>query len=98
MASSAASPPLRTRRRNRLRVWTRQRCERRRGTFPFGVSRPSLGDSFSALATSGLVGETLSNDALQRLVRAHGIVNAQRRAGIIAEIELREVAVKMLLA
>ena len=42
------------------------------------------------------IGQTLADDALGQLVRAVGIVYAERNAVVVAEIELREITVQML--
>lgn len=98
MASLAASRPWRKPYQKRRRFRSRQRCERRSRTVRFGESRPSLGAFSLASASSGLVGEALADNALERLVGAHGIVNAQRNTSIVAEIKLLQVAVEVTLA
>ena len=44
------------------------------------------------------VREALAFDALDRKRRTFAIVNAESRAGVVTEIEFREIAMQMLLA
>lgn len=46
---------------------------------------------------SGLIGQTLADHLSDELVRALVVIHADRDAGVVAIVELREVAVQMLL-
>lgn len=44
------------------------------------------------------IGEPLIGDALDRFIGAHGVIDLQRDAVVVAEIELVQVALQVLLA
>lgn len=49
-------------------------------------------------ATNPAIGEPLAADALQGIIAAHDVIDAELRAGVVAEVEFREVAVQVLLS
>src|SRR5438270_2896055 len=65
----------------------------------FGAPLPSSGFSPSASGprTSCLIGETLAHDTTEHLVGASRIITAGRNTVAVAELELRQITVQVLL-
>src|SRR5271167_1875898 len=55
-----------------------------------------FGRRFGLIATNCLIGQPLALEALKRGLGAHGVIHPQFFAGVLSEIKLRDVAVKVL--
>ena len=53
--------------------------------------------SLKVFAVRPSIGQTLANDALSQLVGALSVIHAKRNAVVMTEIELRQIAMQMLL-
>ena len=85
-----------------FRFRRRRSLLRRRRIFLAAASLMGLARSFSAWnsvsAINSMVGQALAEDALDRALGARLVVHPQCNASVVAELELREAAMPVLLA